>query len=393
MRIVRPTLFVAARLCCASLVSAAALAGNGTVSSGLASSADGAAGTGQSTLLAAWSDLWRTPDQQAQAMLDAGAPAQAAARFHDPRRRAYADLEAGQYQEAARLLQPFTDAESEYNRGNALAKTGDLQAALTAYDAALKQAPADKDIRHNRDLVERALRQQPQSPQSSPRDGKQGGQNAGPARREQQSGQSGAGQQGGGAAAQSGASSQSGDHGAKSGDRGSESGDRESQGSGHGSQPGDRGSPSAGGQLASNGSGNSNGANSGASSATGSDSGDTPRGAGQAQRDAAAAAALAREQQRQQRGQTNDASQTPGSSRSGAPEPPQKDARAVPDAQDLVAGGTQNPKQKPETERQLALDQWLRQIPDSPAGLLQRKFLIEHMIRQQGSGDQQGDGQ
>lgn len=33
------------------------------------------------------------------------------------------------------------------------------------------------------------------------------------------------------------------------------------------------------------------------------------------------------------------------------------------------------------------LDQWLRQIPDSPAGLLRRQFLIEHMMRQQDGGD------
>jgi Ca-activated chloride channel homolog len=376
MRIVRSRLFVAAQFCWACLVSAGALASNG-----------------QPTLLTAWSDLWRTPDQQAQVMLDAGEPAQAAARFHDPRRRAYADLQAGQYQEAARLLQPFTDAESEYNRGNALAKTGQLQAALAAYDAALKQSPADKDIRRNRDLVERALRQQPKSPQSNPGNGNRGGQNAGSPGRGQQSGQSGARQQGGGASAQSGGSSQPGDHGSKSGDRGSESGDRESQDSGHGSQPGDQGSASAGGQLASNGSGNPNGANSGSPSMSGRDSGDTQGGAGQAQRDAAAAAALAREQQRPQRGQTNNASPPADSSRGGTPEPAQNGARTVPDGQDLVVGGTQDPKQKPETERQLALDQWLRQIPDSPAGLLQRKFLIEHMIRQQESGNQQEDGQ
>ena len=35
----------------------------------------------------------------------------------------------------------------------------------------------------------------------------------------------------------------------------------------------------------------------------------------------------------------------------------------------------------------MALDQWLRQIPDSPAGLLRRKFLIEHIIRQQDGGN------
>jgi Ca-activated chloride channel family protein len=86
-------------------------------------------------------------------------------------------------------------------------------------------------------------------------------------------------------------------------------------------------------------------------------------------------------------------SQVPGSDQNGSPETAQTGAPQGADAQGLMAGGARNPKQKPETERQLALDQWLRQIPDSPAGLLQRKFLIEHMLKQQQeSGDQQGEG-
>lgn len=36
-----------------------------------------------------------------------------------------------------------------------------------------------------------------------------------------------------------------------------------------------------------------------------------------------------------------------------------------------------------ESEQALALDQWLRRIPDDPGGLLRRKFMIEHMLRQQ----------
>jgi Ca-activated chloride channel family protein len=35
------------------------------------------------------------------------------------------------------------------------------------------------------------------------------------------------------------------------------------------------------------------------------------------------------------------------------------------------------------SEQQLSEDQWLRNIPDDPGGLLRRKFLIEHMLRQQ----------
>jgi Ca-activated chloride channel family protein len=37
------------------------------------------------------------------------------------------------------------------------------------------------------------------------------------------------------------------------------------------------------------------------------------------------------------------------------------------------------------SEQQLAQEQWLRQIPDDPGGLLRRKFMIEHLIRQRGN--------
>src|SRR6185437_3058659 len=178
MKASRLALLAAAQLFCAGLMSEPALAGNA---------------------LSAWSDLWHTPDQQAQALLDAGQPAQAAERFHDPRRRAYADLQAGRYQEAAKLLAPFNDPESEYNRGNALAKAGQLQAALAAYDAALKQAPTDSDTHHNRELVARALRQEQQS-QSSPK-GRQGGGKSGSSGQQQSggNGQNGSGSQHSGA--------------------------------------------------------------------------------------------------------------------------------------------------------------------------------------------------
>lgn len=37
----------------------------------------------------------------------------------------------------------------------------------------------------------------------------------------------------------------------------------------------------------------------------------------------------------------------------------------------------------PHSEEAQSLDQWLRWIPDDPAGLLRRKFMIEHMLNQQ----------
>jgi Ca-activated chloride channel family protein len=296
----------------------------------------------------AWSDLWHTPDQQGQALLDAGNPAAAAARFRDPRRRAYAELQAGRNQEAAKLLEPLTDAQSEYNRGNALAKAGQLQPALAAYDAALKQSPADEDIRHNRDLVERALKQQPPSPQSS-RNGAQNGGKSGSSGRQQ----SGSGQQKGSGSQQSGAQGQQTAGGAPN----------DSRAGGNGA---DRGGPSP--QQA--------------GQANGDNSKEAP---GQAQRDAQEAAALARGQQQ---GKPGDTGQPPGAARQGVARSGSKEDGKESNAQ-RPGGGMQTPRQKPESERQLALDQWLRQIPDSPAGLLQRKFLIEHMMKQQEGGEPQ----
>ena len=333
----------AAHLCCAGLFSHAALAANAPN---------------------AWSDLWRTPDQQGQALLDAGQPAQAAGRFHDPRRRAYAELQAGRYQEAAQALAPFNDAESEYNRGNALAESGQLQMALAAYDAALKQSPTDNDIRHNRDLVARALQRQQQSRQSSRSSGGQGSQGGQGDRRSQGAGSSGkqqsAGQQGRSGSQQPGAAGR--------------------QGNAQNSQ-------AAGAQAGANGS--QPGAYQQGNSPTDPNSyASSKEGPGEARSDAAFAAAMARKQQRGGPGSTaqGQAGQT------GTPERAREGASKAPDNGSLLAGGTQTPRQKPESEQQLALDQWLRQIPDSPAGLLQRKFLIEHMMKQQEGDEPQESG-
>src|ERR1700722_17662215 len=58
-----------------------------------------------------WSDLWATREQQAQKLLDSKRPAEAAPLFADPRRRGYAELQAGQYAKAAEHLAPFKDAD------------------------------------------------------------------------------------------------------------------------------------------------------------------------------------------------------------------------------------------------------------------------------------------
>jgi Ca-activated chloride channel homolog len=114
-----------------------------------------------------WTDLWSRPDQQSLAQ----------------RQQAYEEIQGQQYAAAAQHLQPYADPVSQYNRGNALAHAGDLQAALSAYDAVLHDAGAgaglQRDARHNRDLVAEQLKSQQQPDKSGNGNGKdsQGGAN------------------------------------------------------------------------------------------------------------------------------------------------------------------------------------------------------------------------
>jgi Ca-activated chloride channel homolog len=101
-------------------------------------------------------------DYQGWRLLETGQPAAAAARFDDPRWRAAANYRAGNFEQAASLLAKGRDPDSHYNRGNALARQGQLASALAAYDAALKLRTGDADTLHNRDLVQRLLNQQSQ---------------------------------------------------------------------------------------------------------------------------------------------------------------------------------------------------------------------------------------
>lgn len=93
---------------------------------------------------AEWRDLWLNKSQQAQ--------------------QAY---QQGNYAEAAKQFAEQGSEQSLYNQATALAKAGELEAALNAYNTLLTQNPDHDDGTFNRDLVEKALRQQRES-QNSP---------------------------------------------------------------------------------------------------------------------------------------------------------------------------------------------------------------------------------
>jgi Ca-activated chloride channel family protein len=93
-----------------------------------------------------WRDLWQRPDQQAAQTLRQGGPAKQAQQLaRDPAWRGAADYRAADYAAAAKTLQPLPGTNAAYNRGNALAKQGQYNEAIDAYQQALKIDPANAD--------------------------------------------------------------------------------------------------------------------------------------------------------------------------------------------------------------------------------------------------------
>jgi Ca-activated chloride channel family protein len=260
-----------------------------------------------------WADLWSRPDQQTLAQ----------------RQQAYAEIQGRQYAAAAQHLQPYTDPASQYNRGNALAHAGDLQAALSAYDAVLHDAAAGEDLqrdaRHNRDLVEQQIKSQPQADKKNAKDSQRGEDNQDSnSTRDDKSGKDG--------------KSAEDNSGAK--DNRNTNDDKST-----------KDDKSAKDDAAS--AGNRNPADGKLSDGDKAGRSDTAQ-------------------------QATQAPPPPASPRSGPA------AEGQPNPADLRPGEAPPP---PQTEQTQSLDQWLRWIPDDPAGLLRRKFMIEHM-RSQGGAQQ-----
>lgn len=107
-----------------------------------------------------WVDLWKTQDQQARALLAGGDAAEAAAVFEDPLWEAVARYRASEFEGSAQRFAGFDDADSLYNFGNALARMGEFEPAIDAYERVLEMNPDAGDAAYNRDLVEQMMEQQ-----------------------------------------------------------------------------------------------------------------------------------------------------------------------------------------------------------------------------------------
>jgi Ca-activated chloride channel family protein len=87
--------------------------------------------------------------------------------FEDPQWRAVAEYRSGEFDASAATLAPLQTVDALYNRGNALARTGALEAAIDAYDRTLELDPEHADAAHNRALLEDLLEQQQNEQQQS----------------------------------------------------------------------------------------------------------------------------------------------------------------------------------------------------------------------------------
>ena len=113
-----------------------------------------------------WDDLWQTRDQQAAHAFESEQYSKAAEKFQNQNWKAGALYKAGRYGDAATEYDNLTSSDSDFNQGNALAKSGDLENAIKSYDKALAINPDDKDAQFNRDLVASILQQQTQDKQN-----------------------------------------------------------------------------------------------------------------------------------------------------------------------------------------------------------------------------------
>jgi Ca-activated chloride channel homolog len=118
-----------------------------------------------------WQDLWQRRDQRAADALRAEQPVRAAELFDNPEWRSAAQYRAEQFEASAASLANSDTSLGHYNRGNALAKAGQVPAAIAAYDRALELNPNDEDARYNRDLLQQYLEDNPEQQQPQDQSG------------------------------------------------------------------------------------------------------------------------------------------------------------------------------------------------------------------------------
>jgi Ca-activated chloride channel family protein len=275
-----------------------------------------------------WQDLWLTRDQQGRQALQRDDPAAAADLFENRDWAGTAAYRSGDYEGALDQFRHSETADGWYNRGNALARSGRLDEAIEAYRESLALEPGRDDAQDNIALLEQ-LKQQQQQQQQQGNDGEESKQ---PAQQDQQQGQQN--QQGGQQ------NQQQGEQNRQEGQQSPQQRGEEPQGSRQ--QPGEQGEQAE-------------------------PSGQSPS------------------QPPEEQDATGQAPEQPAGDPQQANRQPQArqpgdDTAQEGEVQQGVSPAQADPEQQ---EREQAMQQWLRRVPDDPSGLLREKFRYESRQRQQ----------
>ncbi|WP_395341692.1 vWA domain-containing protein [Ningiella sp. W23] len=115
-----------------------------------------------SALGRAFRDAFLNQDQRAKRAYESAEFDKAQSLFRDTNWRAAAAYKAGDYESALSLYQQSDGLDSIYNQGNALAKLGQFQKAIDAYNKVLNVNPDHEDAARNKAIVEDLLEQQQQ---------------------------------------------------------------------------------------------------------------------------------------------------------------------------------------------------------------------------------------
>ncbi|WP_447969861.1 VWA domain-containing protein [Nitrospira sp. M1] len=293
-------------------------------------------------------EWWSRPDQQGAQAMKQHDPQKASTLFEDPSWKGVANYRAGKFEEAVESFSHDDSPDGHFNRGNALARAGKLQEALTAYQAALQQAPTHEDAQHNYELIEKLLKQQ---------DNQQDSDSKGDPSQDNQSSESQQSEEG---QAQK-SKDQPGQQEGKESSDNAQAGKQSDAGS---QEDKDKSSQDMEEQVSQSPSGSSG----------------------------------------EQQESTPDIAQQ-GNSEVDGEEDEKQEPRAGnltdESTEDLSDGETEQKsmtaaglsrEEKTELESQQATEQWLRRIPDDPGGLLRRKFLLEHRRRQEAGQGQVSGG-
>jgi Ca-activated chloride channel family protein len=314
--------------------------------------------------------LWSSPDQKAMQAFNAGDHEKAASEFTRPDWKASAYYRKGDYEAAAKTLENASTSDEYYNRANALAKLGQYEEAIKAYDKALELDKNNADAKYNREQVKQALKEQQQQKNNSEQndsDKKDSGQ-----KDQQQENQQQANQQQGKQQDQQQQNNQQQDTQQKDSQQQGQQQQNQQQ---QDQQQQNNEQQSAGDNKDSEQDKEQNPADN--AQDQNQDENKEAEEQQLKQRDAAAEKEKQQEEQRQYEQQQKEQKEK----QDNAEQDNSTDSKEVENNKDSEEKPQEievNPVEASITEQEKATEQWLKRVPDDPGGLLRRKFLYQY---------------